>query len=51
MFAVREPASLMLIALIIATIVVCWRTVIKFVVISVIALAVFGLLELIQDMH
>ena len=53
MFAMKgpaqDPATLMLIALIIATgAVIFWRTVIKFVIIGVILLLVLGVFELLQ---
>lgn len=56
MFAVKgpaqDPATLMLIALIIATgVVVFWRTVIKFVIIGVTLLLVLGVFELLQALH
>jgi hypothetical protein len=48
----QDPGSLMLGILIIATMaVVCWRTVVKLVIIGIVVLAVLGLVELLGGLH
>jgi hypothetical protein len=52
MFAAQDPSSPMLITLVIvAAVMVFWRTVIKLVVIGVVVLAVLGFLELLRGLH
>lgn len=52
MFAAQDPASLMLITLVIvAAVVVYWRTVIKLVTVGVVMLIVLGFLDLLRGLH
>jgi hypothetical protein len=48
----RDPGSLISIILVVlTTVMISWRTVIKFVIIGVVALAMFGLLDLMQGLR